>query len=65
MKLYIHDDIEFMTPEEFDPPSLQDIIREENTAKAMALWADDYDRSMGVQRQSWLNQDHEGWGAYA
>jgi len=66
--LHITEDIEFMTPREFDPPTLQDIERERQLSVAMNLWVEEYNERLQPQRDQWLNEphhDHEGWGQYA
>ena len=67
MMLYIHDDIEFMTPEQFDPPTEHQLAREARTAKVMDMWVQDYNERMEAKRESWLNEPHydpEGWGSW-
>jgi len=53
--LYIDDDIEFMTPEEFDVPTPAQIQREQTTAIMMDLWVQEYNERMGPRRLDWLN----------
>jgi hypothetical protein len=61
--LWVNEDIEWYTPEEFDPPTPQNIERERQLAAAMNLWVEDYNERMVVKRNRWLNEsyDHEGW----
>ena len=67
LRLYVNDDIEFMTPQEFDPPTAEDLERERQLAAAMNLWVDDYNERMQAKREAWMNEPHydsEGWGVY-
>lgn len=54
LALYVHDDIEFMTPKDFDPPTPQDLGRERQTALMMDKWADEYEERMCEVRNLWL-----------
>ena len=66
--LWVTDDIEFVTVQDFDPPTARDLRREVQTARMMDLWVEEYNERMAPQRQRWLNEvhyDHEGWGQYA
>lgn len=54
--LYITEDIEFMTPLEFDPPTPRDLERERQLSVAMSLWAEDYNERMAPVRDSWMNE---------
>jgi hypothetical protein len=62
--LWVQEDIEWYTPQEFDPPTLQDIERERQLSAVMNLWVEDYNERMQPSREAWANQDHEGWGRY-
>ena len=62
--LWVNEDIYWMTPKEFDPPTTQDIERERQLAASMNLWVEDYNERLQPSRDAWLNQDHEGWGLY-
>jgi len=62
LPLHIHDDIEFMTPAEFDIPTPQDLERERQLAAAMDLWVEDYNERLEPSRQQWLADSYEhGW----
>jgi hypothetical protein len=59
IKLYVVEDIEFMTPQEFDGPTPEQLERERKLAKAMALWADEYEDRMYEARNLWLVEEWE------
>lgn len=48
------DDIEFMSPEQFDPPTPQQIRREAILADMMSKWVDEYEASLEPLREDWL-----------
>lgn len=65
--LHVHDDIQFMTPDEFDIPTPKDLERERQLAAAMLLWVDEYNERLEAKRVEWLNQpyyDSEGWPSH-
>ncbi len=54
MKLYITEDIEFMTPRDFDIPTPAVIHRERMLAARMNDWVEDYNAEMESKRSNWL-----------
>ena len=66
--LWVNEDIQWYTPEEFDPPTPMDIERERQLSASMNLWVEDYNERMVGTRSRWLNEpytvDHEGWDVY-
>lgn len=52
--LWVHDDIEFLKPKDFDPPTVQDLERERLTAHMMDLWVQEYNEKMQTERDNWV-----------
>ncbi len=70
LTLYVSEDIEFLTREQWDalqpslilvaPPTPQQLEREAQLAIVMSQWMDDYEKAMEPLRMEWMN---EVWNA--
>ena len=64
LTLHVNDDIEFMTPLEFDKPSPDEIERAQVVASTLDKWIDSYEAKMQARRERWANEPWHTLGAY-
>ncbi len=63
LKLYVQDDIEYQTPEDFDFPTEAEIERDIIAAQAIERWANEYEERTEPRRERWLNEDYHTLGS--